>query len=424
MVILGAGLAGLSAARHLRAGYRLLEAGDRVGGLCVTEVDRGWRFDRTGHLLHLRDDRIRRWVVSLLSDRLVPIDRRSRIWSHGGYTRYPFQAHTLGLPPAAAHECLLGFVRAWENRDDPGEPRDFEAFILRWFGAGIARHFMIPYNTKLWGVPPREMSTAWTRRFVPKPSLEEVIAGAVGLARPEIGYNARFLYPKGGIGELPEAIHRSLRRKAELGVWATAIDWRRRVVRTTSGPVPYRRLITSLPLARLAEILDDPPAAARRARARLRWVGLRYLDVALERPAGTDFHWTYVPEERYPFYRVGAYSNFSPEAAPRGKGSLYVELADRGPFRKRTDLPAVIRGLREMGVVRSAADVRFARPRFLPTAYVIYDRHWERSRAELLGFLEAHGILSVGRYGAWEYSAMEDALLAGRAAAERVLADE
>jgi len=420
VVILGAGLTGLSAAHHLRSGYRLLEASGRVGGLCTTNVEDGFRFDVTGHLLHSHDPTIRRWLLSLLGDRLVCIERRSRIFSHGVYTRFPYQANTFGLPPSIAFECLKGFLAAWERRRDGPPPRDFEQFIRRHFGDGIARHFMIPYNTKLWGVPPRAMSTAWTARFVPKPTLDDVLAGAVGLHERELGYNAWFFYPRGGIGELPEAIHRSLRAPAELGEEVRRIELRRGVVHTTRGPVPYRRLISTLPLQRLCLLLEGAPAWVRAAASRLRCTPLSYLDVALDRPPGNDFHWSYVPEKRYPFYRVGAYSNFSSALVPRGKGSLYVELASRAPFRRGADLPAVLRGLIDMRIIRRAGDVRFVRPRRIPYAYVIYDRVWEGTRARLHAFLRENGIVSCGRYGAWEYAAMEDALLAGREAARKV----
>jgi protoporphyrinogen oxidase len=417
VVILGAGLAGLSAARHLRDGYRLLEAGPCVGGLCATTVDGGFRFDVTGHLFHSRDAAIRRWIAGLLGDSLVQVERRARIFSHGVYTRYPYQANTFGLPPAVAFECLHGFLAAWERREAHRRPpRDFEEYIRRHFGDGIARQFMIPYNTKLWGVPPRRMSLAWTDRFVPRPSLDDVLAGAVGLNDRELGYNARFLYPRRGIGDLPEAIHGALRTKAELGVPAYAIDFRRKVVVTRRGTVPYRRLISTMPLQRLCFVLQGAPEWVRTAACRLRSTSLSYLDVALERPAGTDHHWTYVPEPRLPFYRVGAYSNFSTGVVPRGKGSLYVELASRGEFR-RERLPAVVRGLVELGLIRRASDIRFVRPRRISYAYVIYDHAWKKTRERLHAFLRENDVMSCGRYGAWEYSAMEDALLEGRAAA-------
>ena len=60
---------------------------------------------------------------------------------------------------------------------DGGE--NFEEFIYKVWGAGIAKHFAIPYNRKLWAVPLTEMETSWLGGRVPLPDLEEMIEGAL-----------------------------------------------------------------------------------------------------------------------------------------------------------------------------------------------------------------------------------------------------
>jgi protoporphyrinogen oxidase len=419
IIVLGAGLAGLAAAYRLKRGYRLLEKKDHVGGLCETLEEGGYRFDRTGHLLHLNHPRIRRMVNSLLDEPPLELARESRIFSQGVYTQYPFQANTYGLPPETVAECLTGFIAAVQRKGASKPAAEtFEEFILAHFGEGIARHFMIPYNHKLWGVHPREITSAWCQRFVPVPSAEEVVAGAVGLAQDRMGYNASFLYPRTGIAELPEALARKV-GGAELGSAPRAIDHRRRRIRLGGEWLPYRALISTIPLKNLVGLLVEPPQRIARAAELLRCTGLRYLDVALDRECGTPYHWSYVPERKYPFYRVGCYSNFSSRMAPRGKANLYVELAARGPVKLDRTLPRVAAGLAEMGIIERPADIAFARPRFLAHAYVVYDKHYQRNVPRLLAWLEERGILCAGRYARWEYAAMEDALVQGLDAADR-----
>jgi protoporphyrinogen oxidase len=345
------------------------------------------------------------------------IERRSVIFSNGVYTRYPFQANTFGLPPAVAHECVLGFVQA-HFTDHPDSPRDFEQFCLQNFGAGITRHFMLPYNSRLWGVHASEITSAWCQRFVPRPKLEDVIAGAVGLRDRELGYNQRFLYPRLGIGELPRAMHRRV-KGVELGRAPRRIELGARTLVFDDERVPFEVLISSLPLPVLLGLLDSMPEGVGQAAQRLRATHLYYLDVALERPPGTDFHWAYVPEAKYPFYRVGCYTHFSPELAPAGAGSLYVELASRTPPELDRVLPEVIAALTEMGVIDGPGHVRFARVRRIEPAYVIFDHSYYEALAVITPFLEQHRIVSTGRYGAWTYSSMEDALLDGRRAVDR-----
>jgi protoporphyrinogen oxidase len=362
---------------------------------------------------------MRAWIQSLLPDRLRAVRRNSRVFSHGVYTRYPYQANTFGLPPQVAYECLTGYLEAREREASAPEPANFEQFCLKHFGRGFSEHFMIPYNAKLWGVHPREITAEWCSRFVPRPKLEDVLAGAVGLNDRELGYNADFLYPERGIGELTDALGAGLPGPLHLRHAPLAIDWRARKLRFADGEVPYQVLISTAPLDALVKLLVDAPAEVTRAAERLVCNPLLYLDVALDRPCGIDMHWAYVPEPRYPFYRVGCYSNFSELMAPPGKAGLYVELSSRETPDMRALLPEVIAGLTDMRIIDKPEDVRFAELRRIDHAYVVFNHDYYKALHVLRPFLEEQRIVCAGRYGGWNYSSMEDALMFGREAAIR-----
>lgn len=420
VLVLGAGLTGLSTSFHLTkrgVPHLVLEKASSVGGHAVTVEEQGFRFDRTGHLLHLRDAEIRAQVCAWLEDDFVEVARKSFVYSHGVFTRYPYQANTYGLPPTVAYECLMGFLEARAAQHE-SPPADFEEYCLRTFGAGFSKHFMLPYNARLWGVEPREITTEWCERFVPTPRLEDVVAGAVGLNDRELGYNSSFIYPRRGIGALPDAMARGL--PIDLGVRLKGVDWRKQRVVLEGRSLSYDHLVSSIPLDAMARALIDAPDAVTNAAASLRCNPLCYLDVALAKPPRRAFHWVYVPEPHLPFYRVGCYSNFSPAVAPDGRASLYVELVDRHPD-PNTIVSSIIPSLIEMQIIERESDILFARLRRIEHAYVIYDHAYREARATILAFLEANNILSVGRYGGWNYSSMEDALLFGRDAAQRVI---
>lgn len=422
VAILGAGLTGMSAALALQrrgASYRIFEKLAEPGGHAVTLEDNGFRFDRTGHLLHLKSDALRAEVLEWIGPDHLQIQRRSVVWSNGVYTRYPFQANTFGLPPQVAYDCVQGFLAAHFAKDKR-RPTNFEEFCLHHFGEGISRHFMIPYNSRLWGVHPREITSDWCQRFVPLPQLEDVIAGAVGLNDRELGYNSNFVYPRLGIGQLAQGMARQI-PALELAKSPTRIELASRRLLFEDEQVPFDVLLSSIPLPRLIELLDDVPEPVREAAAKLRCSRLHYLDLALGRASGKDFHWAYVPEQKYPFYRVGCYSHFSPALAPPGKSSLYVELADRSQPDLERLLPPVAAGLMEMGIIDAPDDIEFARARCIEYAYVIFDHEYFAALDVIRPFLDASRIISSGRYGDWNYSSMEDAISFGKAAAERAL---
>ncbi|HXC63296.1 MAG TPA: NAD(P)-binding protein, partial [bacterium] len=155
LLILGAGLAGLSAAYQARKQgkpYLCFEAQDRPGGLVRSEQVNGFSFDYTGHLLHMREERTRALVLDelALKEAFVPVQRDSWVYSHGRFTRGPFQSNLFGLPPAVVRECLEGALRAQGALPAPKTKRrpssrpgfsSFEDFNLGYFGEGIYKHF-------------------------------------------------------------------------------------------------------------------------------------------------------------------------------------------------------------------------------------------------------------------------------------------
>ncbi|MBI5554958.1 MAG: FAD-dependent oxidoreductase [Elusimicrobia bacterium] len=431
VVILGAGLAGLSCARHLPQDldYGIYEKETSVGGLCRTVAQDGFLFDYTGHLLHLRHQKITSLILSLLKNNLSRINRHSWIYSHQTYSRYPFQANTYGLPAAVIKECVLGFIEArlkdrYNKKDEP----DFYSWVIKHFGAGIGRHFMFGYNEKLWTVPVKKLSAEWIGRYVPDPSLAEVITGAFLDQAGRVGYNANFWYPKHhGIQALPQALAGTL-KNINLQETAQQLYWQERLIRFSSGrEVKYERLVSSLSLADLMKISVDLPAAIKKEAVQLRFNEVLNINIGVKPALGSAKHWIYFPEKQYPFYRVGYNSNFSQYNHPAGTSSLYLEVASPAGSlvaqnKQQTDrvVNNCLSKLKQIGILKSNSQLSTLNVLKISPAYCIYDFNRGKSVRIIRKFLAKQGIYSIGRYGAWEYSAMEDALEWGRKTAAMI----
>src|SRR5207302_7965935 len=88
VVIMGAGPAGLATGYALaRAGWsvQVYEAAQQVGGLARTVSYDGWRFDLGGHRWFTKQDELNAFLVDLLGDELVWVDRTSRIFFDGKF---------------------------------------------------------------------------------------------------------------------------------------------------------------------------------------------------------------------------------------------------------------------------------------------------------------------------------------------------
>ena len=411
-LIVGGGLAGLSCARELGlSGHdsTLFEAADRIGGLCRTDLVEGFSFDWTGHWLHARDPEMRALIEERwLSGNLLAVQRRARIHSEGVWTDFPYQFNLHGLPSPTVTDCIVGFV----ERPRAGPLRHAADFIERHLGAGFARHFMRPYNEKLFTVPCEELSPEWGGRFIPRPTLEEVVAGAVGTAPLGAGYNASFWYPReGGIEALARGVARDVKGEIRTSAPVQRIDLAARRIELRGGDkLPYRRLVYTGPLSAAARLADVEAAT------RLRAVSVTVVEVGATDAGGERFHWAYFPEPRFAFYRIGSPSEVNPRLAPPGCRSFALEFSHQGPVAKERLIESSIAALSDLGLLRPS-EVRVARARTIQVAYVLFDQSYASARQIVLDTLADGGVVCAGRYGRWEYSSMEDALLSGREAA-------
>ncbi|MDO8805317.1 MAG: NAD(P)-binding protein [Elusimicrobiota bacterium] len=431
-LIIGGGLAGLSAAKALegKKDYIVAERENRPGGLAATLTKGGFHFDYSGHLLHLRWPETSRFILGALGKNCARIRRDARIYAHKSWTPYPFQANLSGMPDKVRSECVSGFLKAYNDRRQPraassGQdeaPEVFTRWTRRVFGGGISKHFMLPYNAKLWQYPLGRLTTEWCAPFVPVPRPEEIIEGAYGKKPVGLGYNTVFSYPKrGGIGALPSALARDL-GGLRLGLEVESLNLGDGVASVRHfGPVHFKRLVNTSPLNEFIARAEDAPAAVKRAAASLRHNTVYVLNLGVK-GVKSDMHWGYFPEECFPFYRAGIATNFSKDLAPRGCASFYIEIATPGSALDLASAEAaVIKGLKACGLIKSAGQIVEKLWLKVPCAYVIFNRERAEALPVIFDWLKAKKAFSIGRYGAWKYSFMEESVKEGLEAAAAIL---
>jgi protoporphyrinogen oxidase len=433
IIIVGAGLAGLSTAYHLSgASYRLYERELEVGGLCRSYRKDGFTFDYTGHLLHFRQPDIKALVERLLAGKLHTHRRKSFIYSHQTYTEYPFQVNTHGLPPEVVRECLLGFIATLTASPVAATSKDrsFKQWIYDNLGEGMAKHFMVPFNEKLWQVSLEELTSDWVSWLVPKPELTDVVNGALGIKDKAFGYNPSFQYPGAdGIRVLPESFLPGI-SVVQTGMELLEVDTKRSraLFRNRqsgeSRTEHYESLVSTIPVPELMRRCVDMPARLKEAAQGLRWVSVYNLNLGVAREQVSDKHWLYFPEPEYPFYRIGFPMNFAPALGRPGCSSMYVEISHRPSEQQSSEelLARARNGMQQAGILRPDDDIVVADVKDLHYAYVYFDRHRARTLPAILAELERRGIYSIGRYGAWEHTSMEDAISQGKRLAERLTA--
>ncbi len=308
------------------------------------------------------------------------------------------------------------------------EPSNFEEFIYKVWGAGIAKHFAVSYNRKIWAVPLDEMETSWLGGRVPMPDLGEMIEGALSPKPKPMGPNARFGYPlRGGFQALMDGFTPLLQGELRLNTRVRAVSPSRHLVTLGDGTtIHYEQLVSTMPLPALIRAMgDEAPAEVRRAAAALRHTSVRCVNLGIGRENITEKHWIYYPEETV-FHRIFVQGNASPHCNPPGGFGLTCEITYSPSKPLPCDGDVLIKRCFDdcvsEGLLRADDPIWAANQVDMPYAYVVYDHARPANIALIREWLERHDILLAGRYSEWEYYNSDHAFLAGRRVAEEVAA--
>lgn len=422
ILIIGAGPTGLGAGYRLRQlgheNFTIVDRHPYVGGLAHSfKDDAGFTWDIGGHVMFSHYSYYDDCFDELMGDEYTLNNRESWVRMMDRWVPYPFQNNIRYLPAEAAYECLSGLIRAQTGQGrfaSPAEATNFGEFIDAVFGEGIAKHFMRPYNFKVWAHPPEMMNKQWIGERVAVLDIDRALRNVVmGLDDYGWGPNNQFKFPLyGGTGEFYRRFGEKLADRIQLNRRLVSIDPVKKVARfDDGGEESYDVLISAMPLDRLCEdvLADAAPEQIRRTAGRLRHSGGYMVGVGIKRPCPSTKSWMYFPEDNCPFYRVTYLSNYSPNMTPDKDRyySLLCETSDseHKPVNPETIIEDTIRGLENAGLLEPGErkDIVTTWCYHADYSYPTPSVDRDEILAEVIPWLEERDIYSRGRFGMWKY---------------------
>ena len=441
IVIIGAGPTGLGAGYRLRElGYDnfvMLEARSHVGGLASSETSaNGFIYDIGGHVLFSHYEYFDRLFDKLLGDEYQLLLRESWVWMCDRFLPYPFQNNIKYLPNDVVLECLMGLIEAQKQPLDLARFHNFEELIHGVFGSGIAKHFMMPYNFKVWAHPPRMMNKEWIGERVAMVDIQRVL-GNVILDRDDAGWgpNSTFKYPlHGGTGGLFERMQPYVADNLRLNTPVASVDIERKEVVLQDGSrEPYDILMNTTPLDMFVKYMaGDVPEDARCQASRLRHSGSYIVGVGIDQPSPSKKCWMYFPESNSPFYRVTYLSNYSPEVVPDASRnySLLAEIShsEFKPVDRDRVVEETVQGMINTKLLSERDRADIIDTHVIERDYTYPTPSLERDAAlrVMHPWLESRDIYSRGRFGAWRYEVgnMDHSVAQGVEWVNRVVRDD
>ncbi len=403
-VILGAGIAGISAAYHLKLKGEssvIFEKDNDWGGLCgFFEID-GFRFDRFVHFTFAKDEKIAELFAK--SSPLYAHPPVSYNYWRGCWLKHPAQNNLAPLPIEEKVKIIDSFVN--RPRKDVAEISDYAEWLRVQYGDYFAENFPFAYTRKYWGVEAKQLETKWVGNRLHVSPLPEVLRGAFAEQQENFYYTKFMNYPKkGGFRSIMNECRKGL--DIRLNKKAVRIDTAAKQVEFADGTVEnYDNLISSLPLPEIIKMISDVPENVQNAAKQLRWTCGYQVSLGFNRPDVAKYLWFYIYDEDVPPARVYSPNLKSPDNAPKGCSSLQAEIffandakiADKDEVLRQT-----VSKLKEICQFNDS-DVVVKDIRFEPYANIIFTPEIYESRKVVREWLQAQGIKTIGRFGEWDY---------------------
>lgn len=417
IVIIGAGPTGLGAGYRLKElGYKnfhMYDANPEIGGLASSYTDsEGFTWDIGGHVMFSHYKYYDDCFDKLMGDEYQENMRECWVRMFDRWVPYPFQNNIRFLPKQAAYECMAGLIEA-QTKGDHKQATNFQEFVNAVFGEGIARHFMNPYNFKVWAHPLDLMNKEWIGERVAVLDINRALKNII-LEEDDFGWgpNNMFKYPlKGGTGEFYRRFGLHLQDHLHLDHKVVAINPHRKEIRFANGEMTtYDILITTLPLDKLCnKVMTGVHEEIEMASSRLRHSGGYMVGIGIKQPCPTTKSWMYFPENNCPFYRVTYLSNYSKFMTPDPEQyySLLCETSysEFKPVDGENIVEDTIQGLINCGMLTEEDRKDIVSTWCYNADYSYPTPSVERDEilSEVIPYLEEMDIYSRGRFGMWKY---------------------
>lgn len=331
-VIVGAGVAGLSAAyKLLENGHEVvvLEKESEIGGLSKSFHYGNFIFDIGPHRFFTDRKGVYQFIRFVLEPDCAVIDRISSVYLLSKYYLWPLRLDVLmKLPLSILLEVSLDLFLKPKY-----EGQDFKSAVISRYGKTLYNLIFKDYTKKFCCIPCEELHPNWIKVSLDKAIIDKRIKidsllDLIKMIRNSINFRMKFLYPKGGCGRFAQNLGQMISEKR--GRIVTDIDdisinfedykiTSLRYKGESSETIEFDHLIYTAPIARLAQQLN------------LGVPDLEYLNsiiynIEINRQLNNMYQWVYYGNSDLIFVRISFPRNFDRNNVPVGRDSLCAEV--------------------------------------------------------------------------------------------------
>jgi protoporphyrinogen oxidase len=439
IIILGAGLAGLSCSYHI--GHEkciIFEREAYAGGHISSHHNNGFVWDEGPHVSFTKHAYVRELFEQSVQGEFLDYPVKVSNYFQGSWIPHPAQANLYAVPEPYRSNSLNDFLKSRKKLEEDNPPANYAEWLERAFGEAFASTFPSAYTRKYWTCDPHQLTTDWVGQRVFFPDVDTVMKGYHEPPTISPHYINTVRYPKsGGYISFAEKLREGA--NVHFGHTVECIDLIERLITFVGGKqCRYEKLINTLPLPELIRLAINVPEDIKRAALTLSYSSLLLVNVTANHVAHKPYHWLYVYDEDKLSTRINHTELLSPNNAPTGKTGVQVEVYASPykvfPASHDTIAKTVVSELIEMGLIDQAESVH---TRYTPFANVIFNHTRREAQNAIFNWLERFGLQReaddlepmtdwsdakpqqvaplnlAGRFGQWKYFWTDDCVLRG-----------
>ncbi|HQU81679.1 MAG TPA: FAD-dependent oxidoreductase [Pyrinomonadaceae bacterium] len=415
IAIIGAGLAGLTAANYLnrrKIPFILFEAGKKIAGLAASFKDEeGFSYDFGAHFITNRLAA----AIGVSADCLTVKHYGEMVWLGGKTYSYPF-----GL--VKIPRMTLSGIKS-KLSGNGKKPLTAADWFRKSYGTALADEVALPLIEAWSGAKAEKLSAAVGESLPGSIGKTLYLKAASRITRRAVacGYNREMpempsvyhVYPKDGIATLCEKLAEGLEEKIKLEspVEEIIVENEKAVGVKVKGEIyEVSAVVSTAPANILALLVKGTDALSEFKNFRFRpmvFVNLKFSGRGLLSDTVLWF-----PEENFPFFRLTEATLSMPWLAPEGKTIITVDIG----CEKTDEIWNMSENeLAEMSLDSLSEIIPDARSRYLgynvlrtPISYPVYLNEYETARKNFERSTNIENILSIGRNGEFAHIFMED----------------
>ncbi len=446
VVVLGGGLAGLSAAWKLaQAGVNVevIEKEDIPGGLSATLKRDGFLFDYGGHRFITKRQDVIDEIQTLMGSEFRPGVRKTQYLLWGERLNYPLEIGDLvrKVSPFVSARCMLDYFWTALKGKFVSLPEDnFESWVVKRFGRHLYDIFFGQYTAKIWGVPPSQISRDWAAQRISIVNLGDAIRQLISKPKEDPRtYTRTYYYCDDGIGRIAERMTEEIVRhggKVHYSSSVTGIDvsgGRAKSVTAVGSDGEFTlaadSIISTIPITDVVRMMEPAaPADIVQSAEKLRYRALAFLFMTLDTEKISDNDALYVPEPRYIFFRIEQYKYWSMKMVPsEDKTSLCLEIScfkDDDVWNAPDEelLQASIDGLKHAGLIKDESVVMDYFVKRMDYVYPLFEIGYSEHAVRVREYADTiPNLISYGRQGYYQYIHMHHVIAKGIQAADHII---